>query len=64
MAENNKTQFIFTAILLILSLNIDVIQCCSGGSSKETATNAPSATTPKDREYLLHIKQQCNLKYQ
>ena len=63
MAQDNKTQFVLTAILLILNFNIDVIQCCSGGSSEETATKVPSATTPKDREYLLHIKQLCNYNY-
>ena len=59
MTEGNKTRFVLTAILLIFYFNFDGIQCCSGGDSDETATNAPSATTPKNRKYLLHIKQEC-----
>jgi len=49
MTEGNKARFVLTAILLIFNFNFGVIHCCSGGDSDETATNAPSATTPKDQ---------------
>ena len=59
MADENKTRLILTAILMIFNFNFDVIQCCSKDSSKETVTKTPTATTPQDRNYLLHIKQEC-----
>ena len=36
-------KLIFSTVLLIFILKLEVIHCCSGGKSDETTTKAPDA---------------------
>ena len=45
MAINRKTKLISSFIFAITIFDLDVIHCCSGGSSDEPTTKAPDAYT-------------------
>ena len=45
MSTNLKTKLISSIIFAFTFLDLDVIHCCSGGSSDETTTKAPVAYT-------------------
>ena len=44
MIFNNKKWLISSTILLILMFGFDVINCCSGGESGETTSEAEETT--------------------
>ena len=45
MGISRKTKLISSFIFAFTFFDLDVIHCCSGGSSDETTTKAPDAYT-------------------
>ena len=48
MAVYNEPKLFLSSIILVLILNLGVIECCSGGSSDETATKSPDPNGSSD----------------
>ena len=45
MGINRKTKLISSFMIAVMIFDLDVIHCCSGGSSDEPTTKAPDAYT-------------------